>query len=197
MLYLLGSRYSVFGMMTRSGTPGLGFEFREEREIIFSLNRPECLWGPHILLFNGYGVLSRRWRGRVMQLTAHRHLLPRLRMPLNMLHSPHRLLWWAQERLYRFLAFITILVQNDQPRGLVVRAYDYWSRGPGFDSRLYHGNFPCGGRIPVVTMDWVVSRFGLKVETSSTRSQKSINSDWTHERSPRWRGPHHVRESTS
>jgi len=42
----------------------------------------------------------------------------------------------------------------------------------------------------VVTMVWVVSRFRLKVEISSTRSQKSINSDWTHERS-RWRGPHH------
>ena len=31
-----------------------------------------------------------------------------------------------------------------------------------FDSRLYHGNFPCRGRIPVVTMVWVVSRFRLK-----------------------------------
>ena len=61
----------------------------------------------------------------------------------------------------------------------------------------YAGNFPCGGRIPVVTMVWVASRFRLKVETSSTRSQKSINSDWTHKRSPRWRGPHHVREATS
>jgi len=49
----------------------------------------------------------------------------------------------------------------------------------------------------VVTMVWVVSRIRLKVETSSTRSQKSINNDWTHERSPRWRGPQHVRESTS
>jgi hypothetical protein len=34
-----------------------------------------------------------------------------------------------------------------------------------------------GGGIPVVTMVWVVSRFRLKVETSSMRSQKSINSD--------------------
>jgi len=33
----------------------------------------------------------------------------------------------------------------------------------------------------VVTMVWVVSRFRLKVETSSTRNQTSINSDWTHE----------------
>jgi hypothetical protein len=30
-------------------------------------------------------------------------------------------------------------------------------------------------------MVWVVSRFRLKFETSSTRSQKSINSDGTHE----------------
>ena len=71
--------------------------------------------------------------------------------------------------------------RSDQPRGLVVRASDYWSRGPGFDSRLYHGNFPWGV-IPVVTMVWVVSIFRLKVETSSTRSQKSINSGWTYER---------------
>ena len=56
------------------------------------------------------------------------------------------------------------------------------------------GIFPCRGRIPVVTMIWVVSRIGLKVETSVTRSNKSINSDWIHERSPRWRGPHHGRQ---
>jgi len=45
-------------------------------------------------------------------------------------------------------------------------------------------------------MVWVVSRFRLKIETSSTRSQKSINNDWTHKRSG-WRGFHHVRKSTS
>ena len=56
--------------------------------------------------------------------------------------------------------------------------------------------FSLWGRTPVVTMVCVVSRFRLKVETSATMSQKSINSDWTHKRSPRWRGPHHVREST-
>ena len=104
--------------------------------------------------------------------------------------------------LIKWLYFTTTGTLNDfisvydQPHGLVVGASDYWSRGPGFDSRLYHGNFLCGGRIPVVSMVWVVSRFRLKVETSSTRSQISINSDWTHESSPRWRGPHHVREST-
>jgi hypothetical protein len=44
----------------------------------------------------------------------------------------------------------------------VVRVSDYWSLGPGFDSQFYHGNFPLEGRIPVVTMVWVVSRFKLK-----------------------------------
>jgi len=39
-----------------------------------------------------------------------------------------------------------------------------------------------------VTMVWVVSRIRFKVETSSTMSQKSINNDWNHKRSPRWRG---------
>ena len=39
------------------------------------------------------------------------------------------------------------------------------------------GIFPCGRRIPVVTMVWVVSRIRLKVETSITRSHKSIKSD--------------------
>ena len=83
----------------------------------------------------------------------------------------------------------------DQPRGLVIKASGYKSRGPGFDSQLYHGDFPCGGRIPVVTMVWVVSRIRFKVETWLTRNQKSINS-WLNprQRSPRWRGPHHERQ---
>ena len=57
------------------------------------------------------------------------------------------------------------------------------------------GIFPCRGRIPVVTMVWVVSRNWLKVETSVTRSHNSINS-WLNprQRSPRWRGPHHDRQ---
>ena len=95
------------------------------------------------------------------------------------------------------LWFIGNQLLLDQPRGLVVRASSYKSRGTGFESRLYRGDFPCEGRIPVVTTVWVVSRFSVKVETSSTRSQKSTNSDWTHERSPRWSGPHHVTEFTS
>ena len=78
----------------------------------------------------------------------------------------------------------------------MVRASGYKSRGPGFDYRLYHGDFPCGGRIPVVTMIWVVSRIRFKVETSVTRSHTSINS-WLNprQRSPRWRGPHHERQT--
>ena len=44
------------------------------------------------------------------------------------------------------------------------------------------GIFFVGGMIPVVTMVWVVSRISLKVETSITRSQKSVISDWIHER---------------
>ena len=39
------------------------------------------------------------------------------------------------------------------------------------------GFFRCRGRIPVVTMVWVVSRIRLKVETSRTRRHNSINSD--------------------
>ena len=65
-----------------------------------------------------------------------------------------------------------------------------WSSGHSFwllitRSRVRFPALPWGfslwGRIPVVTMVWVVSRFRLKVETSSTRSQTSINSDWTYE----------------
>ena len=90
---------------------------------------------------------------------------------------------------------LCVILISDQPRGLVVRASGYKSRGPGFDSRLFHGDFPCGGMIPVVTMFWVVSRIRFKVETSLTRSHNSINS-WVNprQRSPRWRGPHHERQ---
>ena len=98
-------------------------------------------------------------------------------------------------KLAGIVGWLTGYVVSDQPRGLVVRASGYKSRGPGFDSRLYHGDFPCGGRIPVVTMVWVVSRIRFKVETSLTRSHTSINS-WLNprQRSPRWRGPHHERQ---
>jgi hypothetical protein len=47
-----------------------------------------------------------------------------------------------------------------------------------------------------VTMVWVVSRSRLKLETSfgGAKNQTTVI-ELT--RSPRWRGPHHVRESTS
>ena len=86
---------------------------------------------------------------------------------------------------------------------LKIRRPASWSSGLSFwllitRSRVRFPALPWGfslwGRIPVVTMVWVVSRSRLKVETSSTRSKTSINSDWTHKRSPRWRGPHHERQ---
>jgi hypothetical protein len=44
----------------------------------------------------------------------------------------------------------------DRPRGLVVRVSDYWSWGPGFDSRFYQGDLSLKGKIPMVPMVWVV-----------------------------------------
>jgi hypothetical protein len=46
----------------------------------------------------------------------------------------------------------------DQPRGIVVRLSDYWSWGPGFDSRFYHGYFSLKRKIPMVTVVWVELR---------------------------------------
>ena len=51
---------------------------------------------------------------------------------------------------------------------------------PGSIPSSTMGILPCRGRIPVVTMVWVV-RIRLKVETSVTRSHNSINNDWIHE----------------
>jgi hypothetical protein len=45
---------------------------------------------------------------------------------------------------------------RDQPLGLVVRVSDYWSWGPGFESRFCHGDFSLKRKIPMVTMVWVV-----------------------------------------
>jgi hypothetical protein len=51
---------------------------------------------------------------------------------------------------------LSIFLFPDQPRGLVVRVSDYWSWGPGFDSRFYRGNFSLKGKFPMVTMVWIV-----------------------------------------
>ena len=50
-----------------------------------------------------------------------------------------------------------------------------WSSGqsPGFNSRFYHGNFSLQGKIPVVTMVWVVSRFRLKAPPGISSSSIS------------------------
>jgi hypothetical protein len=44
----------------------------------------------------------------------------------------------------------------NQPHDLVVRVSDYRSWGHGFDSWFYHGDFSLKGKIPMVTMVWVV-----------------------------------------
>jgi hypothetical protein len=45
-VHLLGNRYSLFGITTRSGMLGPGFESREEREIISSPNPSRADMGP-------------------------------------------------------------------------------------------------------------------------------------------------------
>jgi hypothetical protein len=52
--------------------------------------------------------------------------------------------------------FSTDFRKIDQRCGLIVRVSDYWSWSPGFKSRLYHGDFFLKGKIPMVTMVWVV-----------------------------------------
>jgi hypothetical protein len=39
---------------------------------------------------------------------------------------------------------------------------DYWSWGPGFDSRFCQGDFSLKGKIPMVIMVWVVFNLGLR-----------------------------------
>ena len=65
---------------------------------------------------------------------------------------------------------------------------------PGSIPGTTMGIFPCRGRIPVVTMVWVVSRIRFKVETSLTRSHTWINSWLNPRQRSRWRGPHHERQ---
>jgi hypothetical protein len=36
-------------------------------------------------------------------------------------------------------------METNQPRGLVVTVSDYWSRGPGFNSCFYRGDFSVEG----------------------------------------------------
>ena len=80
------------------------------------------------------------------------------------------------------LWFIGNQLLLDQPRGLVVRASSYKSRGTGFESRLYRGDFPCEGRIPVVTTVWVVSRLDLMSKPHLRGATHQSTVDWIHDR---------------
>ena len=75
---------------------------------------------------------------------------------------------------------LTMCILYNQRTSLVVWWSDLLTTNyevPGSIPGSTMGIFPCWGRIPVVTMVWVVSRIRLKVETSVTRSHNSINSD--------------------
>ena len=79
----------------------------------------------------------------------------------------HKYVFWTSKvnfcgELTQSILQVSIFLIWDQPRGLVIRVSDYKSWGPEFDFRFYHGNFSLQGKIPVVTMVWVVSRFRLK-----------------------------------
>jgi len=51
---ILRARISVVGILTRYGLDGLGIESRWGGEIFRT--RPDRLWGPPSLLYNGYRV---------------------------------------------------------------------------------------------------------------------------------------------
>jgi hypothetical protein len=53
----------------------------------------------------------------------------------------HSTVWHQVFRIAFNGTFCLYIVIRDQPRGLVVGVSDYWSWGPEFDSRLYHGDF--------------------------------------------------------
>jgi hypothetical protein len=52
--------------------------------------------------------------------------------------------------------FFRLIFKCDTSRGPVVRVSDYWSWGPGFDYWFCHGDFSLKGKIPMVTMVWIV-----------------------------------------
>jgi hypothetical protein len=62
------------GWMVEISSPGRGWEF------FSSPPRPDWLWSPPSLLYNGYYQGLWGWSGRGVKLTTHLHLVPRSRM---------------------------------------------------------------------------------------------------------------------
>jgi hypothetical protein len=81
----------------------------------------------------------------------------KLARPWKIHFVPHRseLVKFVKVNLWMLMFAVTVLL-NDQPRGLVVRVSVYWSWSPGFDYRFCHGDFSLKGKIPMVTIGWVV-----------------------------------------
>jgi len=59
---------------------GPGFKFQQRQKLISSPKCRNWLWDERSHLFNGTGILSRRYSGRDVRLTTHLHLVLRLRM---------------------------------------------------------------------------------------------------------------------
>jgi hypothetical protein len=56
------------------------------------------------------------------------------------------LLLCKEKPIHSSLTF-SLQFKIDQPHGLVVRVSDYWSWGPGFDSRFHHGDHGVGSSV--------------------------------------------------
>jgi hypothetical protein len=66
-----------------------GFNSRQRQGILSSTERPDRLWGPSSLLYNGYrGQFPRGVKRQGVNLTTHLHLVLRLRVVEPYLHSP-------------------------------------------------------------------------------------------------------------
>jgi hypothetical protein len=77
--------------------------------------------------------------------------------------SHHWILWHTFRQIY-------------QPRGLVVRVSDCWLWGPGFDSRVCHGDFSLKGKIPLATMVWIRSLVEFRFKAPPGTSYSYITS---------------------